>query len=391
MTLNNYYMNIMLQEKMKKTIFILIILIIISCKLHICFATDISSPSAVVICEDTGRILYDKNANEKRPMASLTKLMTAIIFVENCRMDEIIQIDKKACYIGGSEVGLIPNTQITAKDLLTGMLLPSGNDAATQIAIHIAASTENFAKLMNIRAKELGLSNTNFVTPHGLDDKNHYSTAYEMALISKYARNYKEIKDIVQTKYATITINNNQIQLKNTNALLFDYPYTTGMKTGFTDNANRCLSASATKDNLNLIAVVLGSESSQIRFSETKQILEETFEKYSYYDLSNFTNIYINLPIIKGKQEDYVAIYNDNIFEALTKEEYSNIQVKQELLKEINAPMHKNDYIGKVTIYTGDYIIYEKEIHLEYDIQKKKVKDYMYYILSHLFDKFEKI
>ena len=379
-----------MKKNFKSIILISITLLILLSKSKI-FAIEISSPSAVVICENTGRILYDKNANQKRPMASLTKLMTAIIFVENCRMNEIIQIDKNACYIGGSEVGLVPNTQISAKDLLTGMLLPSGNDAATQIAIHIAGSTENFAKMMNIRAKELGLTNTKFVTPHGLDNEDHYSTAYEMALISKYARNYKEIRDIVQTKYATITINNNQKQLKNTNALLFDYPYTTGMKTGFTDDAGRCLSASASKDNLNLIAVVLGSESSQIRFSETKQILEETFEKYNYYDLSNFTNIYINIPIIKGQKNNYIVTYSDNISEALTKEEYSNIQVKQELLKEINAPMHKNDYIGKVTIYTGDYIIYEKEIHLEYDIQKKKVKDYMYYILSHLFDKFEKI
>ena len=379
-----------MKKNFKSIILISITLLTLLSKSKI-FATEISSPSAVVICENTGRILYDKNANQKRPMASLTKLMTAIIFVENCRMNEIIQIDKNACYIGGSEVGLVPNTQISAKDLLTGMLLPSGNDAATQIAIHIAGSTENFAKMMNIRAKELGLTNTKFVTPHGLDNEDHYSTAYEMALISKYARNYKEIRDIVQTKYATITINNNQKQLKNTNALLFDYPYTTGMKTGFTDDAGRCLSASASKDNLNLIAVVLGSESSQIRFSETKQILEETFEKYNYYDLSNFTNIYINIPIIKGQKNNYIVTYSDNISEALTKEEYSNIQVKQELLKEINAPMHKNDYIGKVTIYTGDYIIYEKEIHLEYDIQKKKVKDYMYYILSHLFDKFEKI
>ena len=379
-----------MKKNFKTIILISITLLTLLSKSKI-FAIEISSPSAVVICENTGRILYDKNANQKRPMASLTKLMTAIIFVENCRMNEIIQIDKNACYIGGSEVGLVPNTQISAKDLLTGMLLPSGNDAATQIAIHIAGSTENFAKMMNIRAKELGLTNTKFVTPHGLDNEDHYSTAYEMALISKYARNYKEIRDIVQTKYATITINNNQKQLKNTNALLFDYPYTTGMKTGFTDDAGRCLSASASKDNLNLIAVVLGSESSQIRFSETKQILEETFEKYNYYDLSNFTNIYINIPIIKKKKNNYIVTYSDNISEALTKEEYSNIQVKQELLKEINAPMHKNDYIGKVTIYTGDYIIYEKEIHLEYDIQKKKVKDYMYYILSHLFDKFEKI
>lgn len=355
------------------------------------YAKDISSPSAVVICEDTGRILYDKNALEIRPMASLTKLMTAIIFVENCEMDEIIQVDEKACYIGGSEVGLKPNTKITAKDLLYGMLLPSGNDAATQIAIHIAGSTQNFAKLMNIRAKEFGLTNTSFVTPHGLDEDKHYTTAYEMALISKYARQYNIIKEAVQTKYTTININNESKQLKNTNALLFDYPYTTGMKTGFTDNAGRCLSASASKDGLNLIAVVLGSDSSQIRFNDTRTILEETFNNYKYYDISNFANIYINIPITKGKNKEYEKNYSENIYEALTKEEYEKIQVKQEILKELTAPKAKGDYIGKVTIYTGDYIIYTKDIYLEENIEKMKITDYMVHILSHLFDNLERI
>lgn len=370
---------------------ILALILIITTNTNI-YCTEISSPSAVVICEDTNRILYNKNAHQIRPMASLTKLMTAIIFVENCKMDEIIKIDKDACYIGGSEVGLVPNTNITAKDLLLGMLLPSGNDAATQIAIHIAGSVENFSKLMNIRATELNLNNTHFITPHGLDEKNHYTTAYEMALISKVARSYKEIRDAVQTKYATITINNNARQLKNTNALLFDYPFATGMKTGYTDNANRCLSASATKDNLNLIAVVLGSESSQIRFNDTRNILEETFEKYKYYDLTNFTNIYINIPIIKGKEKEYIVTYNEPLFEALTEDEYKNIYIKQEIPQEITAPKKQGDYLGKVTIFTtNDMIIYEKNIYLEKNIDKMTTKDYTTHILSHLFDKLEKI
>lgn len=351
----------------------------------------ISSPAAVVICEDTGRILYDKNANEPRPMASLTKLMTAIIFVENCKMDEIIDVDKKACFIGGSEVGLRPNTKITAKDLLYGMLLPSGNDAATQIAIHLSGSVENFAKLMNIRAKEMGLKNTHFVTPHGLDDPNHYTTPYEMALICKYARQYKQIKEAVNTKYATIYINDGQKQLKNTNALLWDYPYATGMKTGFTDNAGRCLSVSSTKDNFNLISIVLGSNSSQERFSDSKEILEETYNNYTYYDLSKFTNIYINIPIIKGIETEYIKTYSDALFEALTQEEYNNIYVNVNLVKEIKAPLSQGEKIGKVTISTGDYIIYEKDIILEYDIQKKKLNDYIVFILTHILDKIEKI
>ena len=351
----------------------------------------ISSPAAVVICEDTGRILYDKNANEPRPMASLTKLMTAIIFVENCKMDESIDVDEKACFIGGSEVGLRPNTKITAKDLLYGMLLPSGNDAATQIAIHLSGSVENFAKLMNIRAKEMGLKDTHFVTPHGLDDPNHYTTAYEMAIISKYARQYKQIKEAVNTKYATIYINDGQKQLKNTNALLWDYQYATGMKTGFTDNAGRCLSVSSTKDNFNLISIVLGSNSSQERFSDSKEILEETYNNYKYYDLSKFTNIYINIPIIKGIETEYIKTYSDALFEALTQEEYNNIYVNVNLVKEIKAPLSQGEKIGKVTISTGDYIIYEKDITLEYDIQKKKVNDYIVFILTHILDKIEKI
>ena len=180
-----------MKKNFKTIILISITLLTLLSKSKI-FAIEISSPSAVVICENTGRILYDKNANEVRPMASLTKLMTAIIFVENCKMDELIDVDEKACFIGGSEVGLKPNTKITAKDLLYGMLLPSGNDAATQIALHLSGSIENFAKLMNIRAKEMGLKDTHFVTPHGLDNDNHYTTAYEMAIISKYARQYKQ-------------------------------------------------------------------------------------------------------------------------------------------------------------------------------------------------------
>ena len=152
------------------------------------YAADISSPAAVVICEETGRILYNKNANERKKMASLTKLMTAIILVENCDMNENINVAKQACYVGGSEAGINPNDEVSAKDLLYGMLLPSGNDCAVAIAYHIGGNIENFASLMNKKAQEIGLKNTNFVNPHGLDSDEHYTTPYEMALIAKYAR-----------------------------------------------------------------------------------------------------------------------------------------------------------------------------------------------------------
>lgn len=355
------------------------------------FSTEISSPAAVVICEETGRILYNKNAHKQRKMASLTKLMTAILLVENCDMDEKIYVEKKACYVGGSEAGINPNDEVTARDLLYGMLLPSGNDCAVAIAYHVGGNIENFASLMNKKAKEMGLKNTNFENPHGLDSDNHYTTPYEMALIARYAKQYDIINTVVSTNETTVTFGNRSVNLHNTNRLLRTYPKATGMKTGFTNGANRCLVASASQDNLNLIAVVLGSETSNIRFSDTQEILEETFNNYKYYDISNFLNIYIDIPIIKGKNERYIKSYSEEKHEALTEEEYSKIYVSQNLVQKIEAPIYKGTYLGTYTVSIDDEILYSKDLYLEEDILKKTPVDYFINILSSMFTTLEKI
>lgn len=355
------------------------------------FATDISSPSAVVICEESGRILYDKNANEKRKMASLTKLMTAILLVENCDMNEKIIVDKRACYIGGSEAGIKPNDEVIAKDLLYGMLLPSGNDCAVAIGYHIGGNIENFAKLMNKKAIDLGLKNTCFENPHGLDSDNHYTTAYEMALIAKYAKSYNVISKAASSTEATVVFGTQLVNLHNTNRLLRTYPKATGMKTGFTNGANRCLAASASSDNLNLISVVLGSDTSDIRFNDTKTILEECFSKYKYYDISNFLNVYIDIPIIKGKKDKYIQTYSEQKFEALTEEEYSKIYVSQTFIPKIEAPMLKGTYIGTYTISIDDEILYSKDFFLQEDILKKTPIDYFRNSLTNMFTTLEKI
>ncbi len=352
---------------------------------------DISSPAAVVICEDTGRILLDKNMNEKRKMASLTKLMTSIILVENCKMDEKITIDKRACYIGGSEAGIKPNEEVTTKDLLYGMLLPSGNDCALAVAYHIGGDIENFANIMNKKAVELGLKNTSFANPHGLDSDNHYTTAYEMALIAKYAKEYNEIEKAVSTTSTTVKFGERNVFLSNTNALLRTYEAATGMKTGFTNGANRCLVSSATKDNLNLIAVVLGSDTSKIRFNDSVKILDKVFNTYSYKDISNFLNIYINIPIIKGNNDCYIRNYAYEKYEALTDEEYSKIKVVENFINKINAPMYKGDYIGTYSLMLDDEILYSKDFYLEEDIPKKNFIEYFYYIFKNMFTPLEKI
>lgn len=376
---------------MKKYFIKITIFILFSFLTSNVLAVEISSPAAVVICEESGRILLDKNCNEQRKMASLTKLMTAILLVENCNMDEKISVAKQACYVGGSEAGIKPNDEVSARDLLYGMLLPSGNDCAVAIAYHIGGNVENFATLMNKKAKEIGLKNTSFANPHGLDSDTHFTTAYEMALIAKYAKQYDAISKAVSTLDTTVTFGTKSVNLHNTNRLLRTYPNATGMKTGFTNGANRCLAASASKDKLNLIAVVLGSDTTDIRFNDTKNILEDTFSKYTYYDISNFLNVYINIPIIKGKVDRYIKSYSKEKYEALTEEEYSKIYVSQNFIQKIEAPMSKGTYLGTYKVTIDDEILYCEDFYLDKDILKKTPLDYYIYILKNMFNNLEKI
>lgn len=354
-------------------------------------AVEISSPSAVVICNESGRILYNKNAKEQRKMASLTKMMTAILLVENCEMNEQITIDKRACYIGGSEAGIKPNDTITAENLLYGMLLPSGNDCAMAIGYHIGGSIENFAAMMNKKAKELGLEDTNFENPHGLDSENHYTSAYSMALISRYALSYKKIRDVAATKEATVNLGSFTKQLRNTNSLLRTYDKADGGKTGFTNGANRCLVASASENNLKLIAVVLGSETSSMRFNDAKAILEDTFSKYKLYDISNFLNIYINIPIVKGTNINYIDTFKDTKKIALTEDEYSKIYVSENFIDKIQAPMNAGTYIGTYTVSIEDEILYTKDFYLQHDILKKTPFDYFISNIKNMFSNLELI
>ena len=376
---------------MKKKFILISIFIILFNMFCNVFATNISSPSAIVICNDTGRILYDKNSKEQRKMASLTKIMTAILLVENCKMNEDIKIAKEACFVGGSEVGLKPNDTVTAENLLYGMLLPSGNDCAMAIAYHIGGNIENFAKLMNAKAKELGLEDTHFANPHGLDNDEHYSSAYSLALLTKYALSYSKIAEVVSTKEKDVNLGSFTKHLSNTNALLKTYNKANGVKTGFTNGANRCLIASATQEELNLIAVVLGSDTSQIRFDDAKTILEDTFSKYKLFDISNFLNVYINIPIVKGKESRYISSYSDNKKEALTQEEYDKIYVSQNFIDKIEAPMYAGTYIGTYTVSVDDEILYSKDFFLPYDILKKSPIDYFISNIKDMFNKLEAI
>ena len=376
----------------KKLFVIFLFILVIYNNINVSYASvinknyvDIQVPAAVVIDFDTGRVLYDKNGDEKRKMASLTKIMTSILLVENCDMEEQIEVPKKAAQIGGSTVGLKAGDIVTAKSLLYGMLLPSGNDCAYTVAIHLGGTIENFAKMMNDKAKILGLTSTNFINPHGLDNENHYTTAKEMAYLTRYALKNPYIDEAVKTKSITINFGSFTKTLNNTNSLLRTYEKADGVKTGFTNGAERCLVSSATDNDRRYICVLLGATTTKIRFNTSKLLLEETFKKYKTMDISNYLKFYINVNVVKGKIPNYEESINDNMSYPLTNEEYDSIYIKQDIVQSLEAPVAAGTKIGKVEVYLENEKLYEKEIFLKENIYKKNIMDYINEALSNMF------
>lgn len=219
---------------------------------------NVSAYSAILMDQQSGRVLYEKNAHEKQRIASITKVMTAILAIESKKLEEKTKVSVRAVRATGSSIYLQPNDEVLMKDLVYGLMLRSGNDAAVAIAEHVGGSLEGFVYLMNEKAKELGMTNTNFANPHGLDDSDfHYSTPYDMALLTKYAMQNETYREIAETKFYKAT--SFEGYWNNKNRLLNMYEYATGGKTGYTKLAKRTLISTATKDDLDLIVVTINA------------------------------------------------------------------------------------------------------------------------------------
>lgn len=217
----------------------------------------LNSKNAILYDNTYDQILYEKNAYDRVPNASTTKVLTAIVAYEKGNLKDIVTVSKNAAAIGGSGINLRTDDKITLEDLIKGLLVHSGNDAAVAIAEHIGGTVENFCTMMNQKAKEMGLTNTNFVTPHGLDRDNHYSTAYDLVKMSEYLLNIEFLANIVKERSVTLKVNEQSKIIGTTNEMLSFYEGADGVKTGFTGDAGRCLITSATRDGRQLISVVL--------------------------------------------------------------------------------------------------------------------------------------
>ncbi len=330
----------------------------------------------------SGRCIYGKDENKETAMASTTKIMSIIIVVEKCNLSDTVTITAKSAGTGGSRLGLHTDDKITVMDLLYGLMLRSGNDAAVALAIHTAGSVEKFANLMNQKAEELGLTNTHFVTPHGLDNPDHYTTAYELAKITDYALKNETIAKIVKTKTATININGSPMQINNTNELLGNVDGVYGVKTGFTNNAGRCLLTSVKRGDMDLIIVVLGADTRKDRARDSIKLIEYAYKRF--YTVNVEEMIYKEFEL--WKQINQNRIYIDKAANSLELK-LDEIQIKQlvadcEPTIEINAvsfleaPVLENERIGTITVKVGDELIEEIEIKAEKEVKKRGILDY---------------
>ena len=379
----------------KKLFVIFLFILVIYNNINVSYASvinknyvDIQVPAAVVIDFDTGRVLYDKNGDEKRKMASLTKIMTSILLVENCDMEEQIEVPKKAAQIGGSTVGLKAGDIVTAKSLLYGMLLPSGNDCAYTVAIHLGGTIENFAKMMNDKAKVLGLTSTNFVNPHGLDNENHYTTAKEMAYLTRYALKNPYIDEAVKTKSITINFGSFTKTLNNTNSLLRTYEKADGVKTGFTNGAGRCLVTACKRDDLDIITVIIGADTTKQRTADSIKLINYAYENFEIVNIKeiienkfnqwkeiNQGRIYVN----KGVEKQVKLLLEELAFKqmAVEKVKIDKIDIDVNSIFYFEAPVLENQIIGNLKVKIGNDEIELLNIYSEEEIRKKEIWDYL--------------
>lgn len=338
-------------------------------------------------------ILYEKNGLKQVPMASTTKIMTAIVVLENANLGDVVTVEKNAAGTGGSRLGLKVNDKITVHDLLYGLLLESGNDAAVALAIHVGGSVEGFAQLMNNKAQEMGLKNSNFVTPHGLDKEGHYTTAYELACMADYALEIPKFKEIVSSKSYTVTINSQSKAISNTNELLGNLDGVYGVKTGFTNGAGRCLVTACKRGDLDIITVVLGADTKKIRTSDSIKLIEYAYKNYKVINIQELINeqfenwkqlnekrIYINKATSNSMQLEVEKLEYDKM--AMTDDDVNNLKIEINSLYYFEAPVEANKVIGNIKVQINDETIAVLEIRNKNMIYKKDILDYFIEFLS---------
>lgn len=350
---------------------------------------ELSAKSAVLIEPTTGKILFEQSSHDRLPPASVTKIMTMLLVTEaldsgRCKPDDMVRTSALAASMGGSQVFLEENEEMSVNDMLKAVAVASGNDAAVALAEFISGSHENFVAEMNERAKQLGMNDTTFINCNGLDDPNHLTSAHDIALMS-----CELIKHPVIFDYTTIwmdSLRNGRFGLVNTNKMIRFYSGATGLKTGSTGKAGFCVSASAKRDDLNLIAVVMGAPSSKQRFADATKLLDYGFANYTVSKSAVSEDELPDLPVQKGTQSA-VSVGLSQDFNILLEKAKSNAIEKQITLpRSLNAPVKENDKVGEVEFFIDGEAIGKSDIVAKSDVAAlgpigmfAKLSNYMLY------------
>lgn len=309
-----------------------------------------SAASAVLIDGTNGRVLYEKNAHVKRAPASTTKIMTTCLALELGNLDDIVTVSPYAAKVGGSSMYLSPNEKVKLEDLLYGIMLNSGNDASAAVGEHLAGNSLNFAKLMTEKAWQIQAKNTQFKNPHGLDEDGHFTTAYDLALITKYAMENPKFREIIKTKTFKVPWEGREYErlLTNKNKLLSQFPGANGVKTGFTNKAGRCLVSSAERDGQHLIAVVFNCPN---MWDDSKNLLEYGFDNYKPHTLLRKGEIVKTVQVSGGLKKELRLAAKEDLTIFLKPEEISQITPPMiEIPEQISAPIVKGQSLGYVKL-----------------------------------------
>lgn len=338
--------------------------------------------SSVIIEQDTGEVLYEKDARKKLPPASMTKIMTMLIIMEeidkgNLKLDDKVMTSEYAASMGGSQIFLEPGEEMTVNEMLKGIAIASGNDASVAMAEKISGTEEAFVNLMNNKAKSLGLNDTHFKNPTGLPASDHYSSAYDMAIMGRELLKHPLITKYTGTYEDYLRQNTEkQFWLVNTNKLVRFYPGADGLKTGFTAEARYCLTATAKKNNMRVVSVIMGAPTSKERNAQMSKLLDYAFNQYQVKQLIKQGDNVDQLTISKGKTKNVNVVTKSPVSVVIKKGEALNKVTKNiKLKKDLQAPIKKGQVVGKLVLKQGDRVLSTTDLVARNNIPKAKWYD----------------
>lgn len=335
-----------------------------------------NAKSAILIEASTGKILFEKNVDEKLHPASMTKMMSMLLIIEAIEngvisWDQIVTVSENASKMGGSQILLETGEKMSVRDLFKGVAIASGNDAVVALAETVAGSVNNFVSMMNKRANELGLKNTHFKNPHGLDDADHYSTSRDMSLIAKELVKHKEVLEYTKIYEDYLRENTDRkIWLVNTNRLVRFYDGVDGLKTGFTDDAGYCMTATASKDGMRIIAVVMGEETSKIRNQEVSEMLDYAFAQYKVINMLDGKNSLGKYRVENGKDE-YVELVSKGSATMVKMKSEKDGKISYDInIDSLKAPLKVGDNVGTLVIKEDDNVVKTLKLTVKNDVEK---------------------